>query len=90
MNVVAMYKNVVRGMIEIFGYFLSNDPPMAQKTPDKTANKSPMFNGLLIESFCDRSKKSPTRPMHIDKILAFVILSLSHITPIAVAHNGER
>ena len=48
---VAIYRNVVNEIIEPFGYFFSKDPPTDQKTPDKTAHKSPMFNGLLIESF---------------------------------------
>jgi hypothetical protein len=66
--VVATYRNVVNEIIEPFGYFFSKDPPTAQNTPDKTANKSPMFNGLLIESFCESRRNRPARPRQIDKI----------------------
>ena len=90
MTVVEMYTNVAIDRMWVYEYFLSVDPPIAQQIPDKTANKSPMFNGYFMEFAWDNSKNNPKNPMPIETNLALVKLSFNHITPIAVAQIGDR
>ena len=66
------------------------DPPIAQKIPDKTEKRSPIFKDWVIKFFWDKRKNKPTKPIKMETTLAFVNFSFSQIIPIMVDQIGDR